>query len=307
MATTTAPDRTRQQIDRLANSNPEWTVWLALWDTTLDAAADPVWSVAVDDATLAPSLATGAPRLTGATVPVKGRDAAAWVRRLVGVAAKRGAGAGGSGAAFGEAGDRLDPVALIEASINQDAARLDALASTAGIAPDALAALAQFAAAPLLHAFGRAIAPGVANDWDEGFCPVCGAWPAMTERRGLERARRLRCGRCGGDWGNAVVRCPFCAVAGHDRLGSLVPEADREARQVETCAACRGYLKSLTTLRAWAATEVALADLSTVELDLAAIERDYARPETPAVALGLRLTEPEADPAPGRAGVLRRR
>jgi len=303
LATTAAPDRARQHLDRLAKTHPEWSAWLALWDATLDAAADPVWTAAADGAAVPPALPPGAPRLTGAAVPVAARDATAWVRHLTGVAdakvAKRGVGVAG--------GDRLDPVALIEAAINQDEARLAELATAAGMAPDALAALAQFAAAPLLHACGRALGPGVAKDWDDGYCPVCGAWPAMIERRGLERARRLRCGRCGGDWGSAVVRCAFCAVAGHDRLGSLVPEADREARQVETCAACRGYLKSLTTLRAWTAAEVALADLSTVELDLAAIERGYARPATPAVALAVRLVEPDPVPETGRAGFLRRR
>jgi FdhE protein len=41
-------------------------------------------------------------------------------------------------------------------------------------------------------------------------------------------------------------------------------------------------LKSLATLRAWAPDEVALADLASVELDLAALERGYARPDPPA-------------------------
>ena len=48
---------------------------------------------------------------------------------------------------------------------------------------------------------------------------------------------------------------------------------------METCSSCRGYLKSVTTLRAWAGDEVTLADLATVDLDLVALERDFAPPE----------------------------
>ena len=68
-------------------------------------------------------------------------------------------------------------------------------------------------------------------------------------------------------------------MTGHEARATLVSEQDGEARKVEVCAACRGYLKSVSTLRAWAGDEVALADLATVDLDLVALEREYARPE----------------------------
>jgi FdhE protein len=47
---------------------------------------------------------------------------------------------------------------------------------------------------------------------------------------------------------------------------------------VEICRACRGYLKSVSTLRAWAGDEVVLADVATIDLDFVALERDYRRP-----------------------------
>jgi FdhE protein len=121
--------------------------------------------------------------------------------------------------------------------------------------------------------------------------PVCGGWPTVAESRGLERARRLRCGRCGGDWAYPALRCPFCANDDHERLGSLVPEGQAEARRVETCSVCQGYVKQVATLRAWAGDEVALADLASVDLDLAALEHGFARPETAAWSLAVRVVE----------------
>jgi hypothetical protein len=84
-----------------------------------------------------------------------------------------------------------------------------------------------------------------------------------------------------------AFRCAFCGNADHERLGSLVSDAEGATRKVETCGVCRGYLKNVTTLRAWASDEVALADLATVDLDLAALDRGYVRP--PAVQLDFRL------------------
>ena len=89
-----------------------------------------------------------------------------------------------------------------------------------------------------------------------------------------------------------AFRCAFCGNADHERLGSLVAEAEGETRKVETCGACRGYLKNITTLRAWAPDEVALADLATVDLDLAAIDRGYERPPAPVLDLHLRSGAP---------------
>ena len=79
------------------------------------------------------------------------------------------------------------------------------------------------------------------------------------------------------------------ATAQHTRLGSLVPEATRETRKVDTCAACHGYLKTLTTLVPAAADELGLLDLATVELDIAALEHGYARPGGVGVSLRVRL------------------
>jgi FdhE protein len=131
---------------------------------------------------------------------------------------------------------------------------------------------------PLLLAAGRAAAPLLTGQtWSAGVCPVCAAWPALAEARGLERRRGLRCGRCGAGWDMADGRCAFCGETDHRQLGYLAPEAEREARRVATCDTCRGYLKTFTVLAPLPPAEIGLRDLSTLELDIAALDRGYTR------------------------------
>ena len=184
----------------------------------------------------------------------------------------------------------MDALALLEAAVCQDDARIAALAAAAGADPEALRITAQLAGVPLLQACGRALAAQVAPTWWEGYCPVCGAWPTLAESIGLERKHQLRCGRCGTAWALPPLRCVFCGEVGHDQLGYLAPDDAEPVRRVEVCRTCNGYLKALTTMRPLAPWAVLLDDLTTVHLDVVALERGYRRPERPGFALEARLT-----------------
>ncbi len=58
---------------------------------------------------------------------------------------------------------------------------------------------------------------------------------------------------------------------------------------VATCSTCRGYVKSFATLQPIPPFELLLQDLETVELDLVALDRGYARPEEPGFNLDVQL------------------
>jgi FdhE protein len=277
----------RRQMETLLASQPETGPWLGVLSVVLEEAAEPIWDVAAATTTLQAERAPGTPLLAGANIPVDASLADRWVRRVLVLAAEVGPEAISLRAAAGD--DALDTRTFLEAAVNSDGDRLEALARSLDIDPDAFAAVAALAVMPLLlvlrRCFGAAVDPG----WDAGWCPICGGWPHLAEQRGLERTRRLRCARCGGDWAQPGIRCPFCGVVGHEARAALVSEQDGEARKVETCSACRGYLKSAATLRAWAGDEVALTDLATVDLDLIALERDYERPEPRRLEPGVRV------------------
>jgi FdhE protein len=224
-------------------------------------------------------VSNGTPLVDGAVLEISRRAADRWVRMLLTVAADAGASASLTDAARAPG---LDALGVLEAAIAADRGRLDGLADRAGADREAFTVVAAVAAMPLLQACARRWSALVRADWDHGYCPICGAWPALAEARGLERERRLRCARCGGDWRTEWLRCPFCGNRDHLRLGALVPEGAMETRKAETCAACRRYVKTVTTLGATAPIDVALQDVATVDLDLGALAHGYQ----PAPGLG---------------------
>jgi FdhE protein len=251
---------------------------------------DPGWGTPLAEAESAAGDAGGsaqAPLLHGRTLEVDAARVRRLVRRLVSTAA-----AGETAAAASLRGYRpsaIEAVGLLTAAVRQDRARIGALAAPGGIDSGALASVADLAALPLLHSCGRLLVDGVPDFWPHGYCPICAGWPILAERRGLDRTRRLRCGRCGGDWPVNWLCCIYCGEKEHERLGSLVPEDRGETLKVETCASCRGYLKSVATLQQIPPFALLLQDLETVELDLVALDRGYSRPQGGGFAVDVRV------------------
>jgi FdhE protein len=187
--------------------------------------------------------------------------------------------------------DGLDAAQVLEMAIAQDDQALATLAGLAGLDADALNAAAQLAAVPLLITCARAIAARPLAAWPSGYCHVCGALPALAEVLGLERARQLRCARCGASWQTQVLLCAFCGERDHEQLGSLVPDgAQGQIAWVETCNTCRGYLKTRAALRGAAAESLLIEDARTLELDLVATERGYQKPAHAGFQTRVRLT-----------------
>jgi FdhE protein len=277
------------RLAQLERQTPEWRTWLRLlgdvrlelngsgWSTPFAEAEPP----GVADASEQP------PLLHGRTLEVDVSQARRLVSRLASTAA---AGkAAGAASLHGYRPTAAEAVGLLAAAMLQDRASIGALADAGGVDPSALASVADLAALPLLHSCGRLLADRVPRSWPHGYCPICAAWPILSERRGLDRTRRLRCGRCGGDWEVQWLCCIYCGEREHERLGSLVLEDGGERLKVEICAGCRGYLKSVATLQGIPAFELLLQDLETVELDLVALDRGYRRPQGSGFPLDARV------------------
>ncbi len=259
----------QQRVAEVRRDHPEAEAWLELVEAALaeSEAAGTTWAAAVPKPPV--DRPAKAPLLFRAQFAVNRRAASRWVRRV--------------------ARHDVDAGALLEAAVCQDDGRIEALAAAAGTDPETLRVTGQMAAVPLLQACGRAFTAEVAPTWWEGYCPVCGAWPTLAESIGLERKRQLRCGRCGTAWAMPPLRCVFCGEVGHDQLGYLAPDEAEPVRKVEVCRTCNGYLKALTTMRPLPPWAVLLDDLTTVHLDVVALERGYQRPERPGYALEARL------------------
>lgn len=269
---------------------PERAAWLVGVDVTPETAAE--------------RLTRGEPWLHGARLALDG----ARVRAALGELADRAAGAGAPGAARlrdAVRRGRLDPLELLPAAIAAAPRAFAAPVHLLDLPEPLLATLLGLALQPLLLAARERVGPEP-EGWAEGYCPGCGAWPVLALLEGLDRTRWLACGRCGQTWPRPWLRCAYCGNDDHASQGYLQLDAG-EARRVATCERCRGYLKTITALERPALPLIAVEDLSTVDLDLIALERDWVRPDPPGFAVQVDVAAPAPAPGNGWLGALRRR
>ncbi|HEU4343120.1 MAG TPA: formate dehydrogenase accessory protein FdhE [Candidatus Binatia bacterium] len=268
----TAVDTGLQDLKR---QHPEWEPWLAVIQATLRETADPKWDATVPDC--AETLESKVPLLAGAVIALETSRLRRWTEQLMTTASR-----GGTEKmvtlkrALRETADTLT---LFKASLRQDESGLKQIALRSGADPEAFQAVIALLPVPFLHACNRRWAHSLPKGWVEGYCPVCGAWPAVAEIRGIERGRYFRCGRCAGEWQVNCLVCAYCGMTDHEQLVSLVPEKGGNTRVIEACKRCLGYVKAFTTLQASPAAKVMLDDLVSVDLDIAALEQGYKRPQ----------------------------
>ena len=102
---------------------------------------------------------------------------------------------------------------------------------------------------------------------------------SMTAAFHLTQAahRVLRCSFCASSWELQSYACIYCTEGG-EAFVTAAPDEERKNRRVEICGACGGYLKTVDVAALSPFPLVAIADLETTDLDVAAMERGYARP-----------------------------
>jgi FdhE protein len=271
----------------LGRQYPEWQPWLTVIEEVLREATDSKWEALVAEPP--ESQESKVPLLAGATLSMDITAVGRWSERLM-LAAYRSGGPKMS-TLNGVQQKRLNTVDLFKSSLCQNGKWLREAAVELDVDVDALQAVALLIPVPFLQACNRRWASSIAESWTEGYCPVCGAWPAFAEVRGIERSRYLRCGRCGGGWQAQGLSCSYCGMTDHKELESLVPEQSGSTRAIEACRRCLGYLKSLTTLQRIPAERVLIDDLASVDLDIAALDQGYKKPDSPAYSLDVTITD----------------
>jgi FdhE protein len=274
-------------LEGIKRQHPEWEPWLAVIQEVLRETADAKWDAFVPDCTS--SQQTKVPLLAGATVALDMRSVLRLLDQLIQTAYRSGTPKMATLEPVLHA--ELDVVALLRASLCQDSERLKETATILGADPEAFEAVAALLAVPFLQACNRRWSSAKRIDWMEGYCPVCGAWPSFGEVRGIERSRYFRCGRCGGEWQAHCLFCPYCGMTDHNELASLVPEKAGANSVIESCKRCLGYVKTFTKLQGSPAAKVILDDLASVDLDVAALEQGYRRPQGAGYALNATVTD----------------
>jgi FdhE protein len=268
-------------LDGLKRERPEWVPWLAVIEEVLRETNAGTWDAAVPGAAHSGADAPAAdaaapPLLAGVALSVQSSAVRSLVKRLIRIAAAGGTPKMKTLEALLD--PDLDVLTMFSASLRQDGDRVTGIADVYGADAEALQAVAALVPVPFLQACNRRWASSIPRSWTEGYCPVCGSWPAFAEVRGIERSRYCRCGRCGGQWHAETLCCPYCAMADHNELVSLVPEKNDAHAVIEACRRCRGYVKTFTRLQGCASDTVIVEDLASVALDVAALDQGYRRP-----------------------------
>jgi len=267
-------DSIDSEIHDLGRQRPEWQPWLSVVQQVLRETADIKWDAVIPDRAEPPE--NRAPVLAGALITLESSWLGRWTQHLIGTASS---GTEKMATLKGVSRKAIDTLSLFKAALRLDEATLKQIAVTCDAEPEAFQAVAALLPLPFLHACNRRWANSLPQGWVEGYCPVCGSWPAFAEVRGIERSRYFRCGRCASAWPVNCLVCAHCGMTDHEQLVSLVPEQGGNSRVIEACKRCLGYVKTFTTLQASPAPRVILNDLASVDLDIAAVEHGYQRPQ----------------------------
>lgn len=266
-------------LNELKTRHPEWAPWLSVVEVALREIRDPVWQQRM------PCVAQpigfdmrGSPRSRLSRCDARPNPAQLkpFLDRLIHAALATQAPS--LGALRSARYDERASWAIFIAALHGDDERLNALATQVDAGPAPLRAVASLLPLPWLQAFRREQTASISGAWPAGYCPCCGSWPALAKICGIERVRYLGCGRCGHCWEAEGLKCPYCGMRDHHQLGMLLPEGGVEQSAIEVCKACHGYVKALRMLAPGEPDDALIADLSTVELDLAATTRGYRRP-----------------------------
>ena len=232
---------------------------------------------------LAVKLSRGVPGFAGEPVPLPVPTMTRVLLELCEALATGGAGDAATHIRDLIATGQLDAGSLLAASFSRNQAAVRSGAAHRGLAADLVWLVGELAVSPFIHRLHGVLFEHATDDqlvqalrgWDRGYCPACGSWPAIAEVVGGHRT--LRCSFCASAWERTRYACIYCDE-GSESFVTAAPVDTRKDRRLELCSRCRGYLKTIDLLDLSPFPLLAISDIETTDLDLAAMERGYARP-----------------------------
>jgi FdhE protein len=232
---------------------------------------------------LAAKLARGVPVFAGEPIPVPLGLLQSSLFQLCDALAEGGAAESAGHIKAAIADGSMEAGSLLTASLtrNQEAIRTGSVHRA--LAPDLVWLIAELATTPFAYALQQSIFRAGDHDdftaacknWSHGYCPACGSWPALAECADSHRV--LRCSFCAVAWELNTYACNYCTESG-EPFKTAAPDEERKDRRLEICSACRSYLKTIDLPELSPFPLVAVVDMETMDLDLAAMEHGYGRP-----------------------------
>lgn len=152
------------------------------------------------------------------------------------------------------------------------------LAVEMGITYDLLFFTVDHALRPLLRIFAEPYSKELASDqfyWEFATtCPVCGGKSHICRLNTGDGQRFMFCDRCFSEWHVRYIYCVYCGNDMASDISYLNVENDN-AYKLFLCDKCKGYLKTYDERSQGKPTDLFIANVETIYLDMLAQEKGY--------------------------------
>jgi len=175
--------------------------------------------------------------------------------------------------------DQLDfsflPIKLLE----EDQKYFSELSARLEISNELLIFTIDHSLRPFLRLWAEPYYSAIAEDdfrsWNFAtICPFCGTKSHISRLRATDGRRFMFCDRCFTEWETRNLYCVYCGNDNPDTIQYLAVENDT-AYQVYTCEECKGYLKTFDERPKGMKTDLFIANVETIYLDILAQEKGY--------------------------------
>jgi FdhE protein len=109
-------------------------------------------------------------------------------------------------------------------------------------------------------------------------CPICNARSNFSRLRQNDGRRMMYCDRCFSEWEAKYLQCVYC---GNDEPGTIryISVENDDPYQLYICDKCKGYLKTLDERQSGSNTDMFIANIETVYLDMLAKDKGFINPQ----------------------------
>jgi FdhE protein len=174
----------------------------------------------------------------------------------------------------------LDFDDLAQKTARQDYEYLGNLALELGLPSELFIFTLDHAFRPFLRVFAAPLSKAFSNEdilkWPfPNQCPCCGSKSHISRLRSSDGRRFMFCDRCFSEWETPMLSCNHC---GNNEPGSIkyVSIENDSAFQIYVCDKCKGYLKTIDERKLGRSTDLFIANIETIYLDLLAQEQGYS-------------------------------
>ena len=175
--------------------------------------------------------------------------------------------------------DKLDFTNVAAILLGDDQSYFIELAEELGLAEELLIFTVDHSLRPYLRMLAQPYYEQFNQDeigfWSQAsFCPFCGSKSHFSRLREEDGKRFMFCDRCFTEWESRSIYCVHCGNDEPNSINFISVEGDN-AYQIYTCEKCKGYLKTYDERQIGKTTDLFIANIETIYLDLLAQEKGY--------------------------------